>query len=442
MLRRSLFPLSSLTGRSLIAVALLLAFALLLPARATPAHQIDRERGLALKDHGSGWTLKGLSRSNANLKAPLQGRYPAMVLQGQASSVRRHTSLETANNPASNEAGWTVSGLPPALPVDTTLAPTADTTISRYARLLSRAHDDALVAQRMTGVARSTAIDRALADLPPTLTVHVGGHDTPVDLSAIRDDLAASRRDPRRLDDAVARLTALRAALDAPAVRTMAPDARQLHRLDDILRRPPFVSPPNPWTSFLDWLDGLIANSPLGPILDAIGRFLSGLFAGGSGRTANWVILIVAGAIVAGALVFAGNRILRPFVPQAAGPDDDLDAAGLTRIDAAGARARAAALATAGQYREAVRYRYLATLLTLDEAGRLRIDEATGNRDILRQARATPRLAEALTPVVRLFDLFLFGHVPVTRDDYEQYRQLNERALHTPHTPQTSEAPR
>ena len=398
-------------GRGLIAGVLL--FALLLPARATALQRPAHERGLTLTgsgliDHSSGRTLKGLHR--ADLTVILQGRYPAMVLQGQANGPARPRPM--------------------------------DTTISGYARLLLHARDDALAARRATGATRSTAIDRALADLPQTLIVRVEGHDTPVDLAAIRDDLAAARHDSRRLDDAITRLAALRAALDAPAARATTPDARQLHKLDDILRRPPFVSPPSPWTSFLDWLDGLIANSPLGPILAAIGRFLNGLSVGGSGRVANWVAFIVAGVIVAGALVFAGNRILRPFVPQAAGPDDDLDAVGLTRIDAAGARARAAALATAGQYREAVRYRYLATLLTLDEAGRLRIDEATGNRDILRQARATPPLAEALTPVVRLFDLFLFGHVPVTRDDYEQYRELNERALHTPHAPQTSEAPR
>jgi len=378
MLSRSLSTTSSLTGRRLSAAVLLLV--LLLPAHATSAHWPDRGRGLALKDHGSGRALKGLSRGDA-----------------------------------------------------------ASTTIDDYARRLSRALDDALAARRTTGAARSAAIDRALANLPPTLTVRVGGDTVPVDLAAVRDDLTAAQRasDPRRLDDAGTRLAALRAALGAPATRATAPDARQLHRLNDILRRPPFVSSPNPWTSFLAWLDGLIAASPLGSILDAIGQFLNNLFAGGSGRAANWVALIVAGVIVAAAFVFAGNRILRPFVPQAAGPDDDLNAAGLTRIDAAGARARAAALATAGEYREAVRYRYLATLLALDEAGRLRIDEATGNRDILRQARATPRLAEALTPVVRLFDLFLFGHVPVTRDDYEQYRELNERALHTPHTTRT-----
>ncbi len=425
MLRRSLSSLSSLTGRALIAGALLLAFTLLLPAHATAA--TPGERGQATAPYRASRLYWG----RQHLAGPGRVYWERRHLAGRRSGAR---DSGRANNPASNGAGWTVSGLAPALPVDTT--------IGGYARLLSRALVDALAARRATGAARFAAINHALADLPSTLTVHVAGHDTPVDLAAIRDDLAAARHDPLRLDDAITRLVALRTALDAPSARATAPDARQLHRLDDILQRPPFVKAPNPWTSFLDWLDGLIANSPLGSILDAIGQFLSGLFAGGSGRTANWVILIVAGVIVAGALVFAGNRILRPFVPQAAGSDDDLDTAGLTRVDAAGAGARAAALATAGQYREAVRYRYLATLLTLDEAGRLRIDEATGNRDILRQARATPRLAEALTPVVRLFDLFLFGHVPVTRDDYEQYRELNERALHTPHLPQTSEASR
>jgi hypothetical protein len=83
----------------------------------------------------------------------------------------------------------------------------------------------------------------------------------------------------------------------------------------------------------------------------------------------------------------------------------------------------------AGEYREAARYVFLSTLLALDEAGRLRIDVTMGNRDVLRQARAVPYLAEALTPVVRRFELFWFGHTPVTRQDYERYRALYERAL-------------
>jgi Domain of unknown function (DUF4129) len=136
---------------------------------------------------------------------------------------------------------------------------------------------------------------------------------------------------------------------------------------------------------------------------------------------------IVAGLIVAAVLVFAAHRSFGTFVPQAALADEDRERG--RRLDAAGARAHAAALAAAGDYRGAARYVFLSTLLALDEAGRLRIDVTTGNRDVLRQARAVPHLAAALTPVVRGFELFWFGHAPVTRQDYERYRALNERAL-------------
>ncbi len=328
----------------------------------------------------------------------------------------------------------------PALPADTS-------SLGDYRRRLDAALDATRRARRATGAARANSIARALTALPRALAVRTRGGVVRADLAPIHDDLAAAQsgRDARRLGDAVARLERLRAALDAPSAREAAPDTRRLGALDRILNAPPFTSSPTLWDRIVDFLTRLVTASPLGPILDAISRFLNNLFSGsGSGQSGTTVITVVAGLIVAIALVFVANRVFHPFAPLAGGADEALDGdAGLVRVDAAGARARAATLAAAGQYREAVRYLYLATLLALDETGRLRIDEATGNRDILRQARATPRLAEALTPVVRLFDLFLFGHVPVTRDDYERYRRLSEQALQiqeTQHTPQPTQA--
>ncbi len=321
------------------------------------------------------------------------------------------------------------------------MPPAAPAAPGGYASRLSHALAAARAARHASGTTRATEIARALALLPRGTVVRVGTVEVQPDLTPIRDDLATAGRDARRLDDAVDRLEALRGALDTPSARASAPDARHLAALDRILHAPPFVSTPNLWTGIADFIDRLLSRSPLGSILDALSRFLGGLVSGpGSGRAATTVITIAAGLIVAVALVFVANRAFHPFAPLATESDDPLGLeAGLTRVDAAGARGRAATLAAAGQYREAVRYLYLATLLALDESGRLRIDEATGNRDILRQARATPRLAEALSPVVRLFDLFLFGHAPVTRDDYEHYRQLSERVLQTPQ--QTTQAP-
>jgi len=293
---------------------------------------------------------------------------------------------------------------------------------SGYARRLSMALAAVRAAESASGAARAHDLSVARGLLPARLRAPVGGDVVSVDLGAVRRDLAAGR-----LRAAATRLAGMRAALDTPAARPAAPDARRLGDLDKILRGPPFTSS-DLWTT----LGRLVLGSPLGTVLGAVGRVLDGFFGavGAARRPGGVGIKVVGGGGVGAARVFAATRLLTPFVPRATAGEDPfgVDAARL-RVDAAAARNRATALAAAGAYREAARYVFLATLLALDEAGRLRIDEATGNRDVLRQARATPHLAEALTPVVRLFELFWFGHAPVTHEEYERYRLLSERAL-------------
>jgi len=291
-----------------------------------------------------------------------------------------------------------------------------------YARRLSMALSAVRTAERASGAARARDLSVARGLLPARLRARVGCDIVSVDLGLVRRDLVAGRL--RTVD---ARLVGMRAALDTPAARPAAPDARRLGDLDKVLRAPPFTSS-DLWTT----LGRLVLGSPLGMVLGAVGRVLDGFFGavGAARRPVVLLVEVVAGVVVAAALVFAATRLLTPFVPRATSGEDpfDVDVARI-RVDAAGARTRAPALAAAGAYREAARYVFLATLLALDEAGRLRIDEATGNSDVLRQARATPHLAEALTPVVRLFELFWFGHAPVTREEYERYQRLSERAL-------------
>ena len=62
---------------------------------------------------------------------------------------------------------------------------------------------------------------------------------------------------------------------------------------------------------------------------------------------------------------------------------------------AAQARAAAAEAAAASDYRRAIRYRYLATMLGLDEADRLPFDRALTNLEHLRRAPAGLREASA-----------------------------------------------
>ncbi len=295
-----------------------------------------------------------------------------------------------------------------------------------YSRRIASALAAVRTAEHARGAARGRAIATAQGLLAPAVIVIQAGVSAPpvtveADVRDVRADLAAGR-----LASAAARLSALEAALAAPSAQPVAPDARQLKRLDDILRNPPFTQPDTLGSIIGRWL----AQTPLGTVWRAIVRFLQGLANGSSTPVGN-ALPYIAGLIVAAIVVYVVLRLRHPFVPHVrdAEGDDALLGGGAVRVDAAGARARAASLAAAGEYREAARYVFLGTLLSLDEAGRLRIDEATGNRDVLRQARAMPRLAEALAPVVRLFDLFWFGHAPVTRDEYEQYRQLNDRVL-------------
>jgi hypothetical protein len=89
---------------------------------------------------------------------------------------------------------------------------------------------------------------------------------------------------------------------------------------------------------------------------------------------------------------------------------------------AAQAQAAAAEAATAGDYRRAIRYRYLATMLGLDEADRLQFDRALTNLEHLRRAPAG--LREALRPLVLTFDRIWYGGGAASAADYQTYSAL------------------
>jgi len=87
-------------------------------------------------------------------------------------------------------------------------------------------------------------------------------------------------------------------------------------------------------------------------------------------------------------------------------------------------------------YRNAIRYLYLSSLLLLDERGLIHYDRALTNREHLRQIQHKPQLAEALRPVVDTFDRVWYGFAPVDDSLYETFRANVER-LHqlTPDQP-------
>jgi hypothetical protein len=81
----------------------------------------------------------------------------------------------------------------------------------------------------------------------------------------------------------------------------------------------------------------------------------------------------------------------------------------------------------AHDYRAAIRYLYLASLLLLDERGVLRYDPTLTNRELLRQVSNKSSLYDLLRVVVQTFDRVWYGFAPVDEHLYQDFRQNVEQ---------------
>jgi len=92
--------------------------------------------------------------------------------------------------------------------------------------------------------------------------------------------------------------------------------------------------------------------------------------------------------------------------------------------------AQAASLAARGEFREAARVQYLATMLRGEELGQLRFDRAMTNRELLERARERggAEAAVRLRPLVEQFDRFWYGGAPGSSADYEALARLSAGA--------------
>ncbi|MFN8531638.1 MAG: DUF4129 domain-containing protein [Anaerolineae bacterium] len=72
-------------------------------------------------------------------------------------------------------------------------------------------------------------------------------------------------------------------------------------------------------------------------------------------------------------------------------------------------------------YRQAVRYRFLALLLLLDERGILQYDPTQTNREHLRQLATQPQLQQLLRSIVNTFDSVWYGYMSLSAVEYQQF---------------------
>ncbi len=270
----------------------------------------------------------------------------------------------------------------------------------RWQDSYAAALNDALVAVRQGQAARAAD---SLARVTQASVAE--GYTLPVN----NGDLLAALRDPAPdLPLVDARLNALLAEVRA-APDGRPPDPAVFAALDGVLARPEF-QPAQP-----DAVDSFIG--------DLLRRLLN-LPVGGGQIGVN--VVAVAGTLlvlaVLGALIY---NLWRTVVPSTALPVAS-DLAG-ERLSAREALAQAGTLAAGGDYRAAVRYLYLSTLLLLDERRALRYDRSLTNREVLAQVADNAALVERLRPVVDEFDRVWYGFAPLDEAEYETYRRQIER---------------
>jgi hypothetical protein len=134
------------------------------------------------------------------------------------------------------------------------------------------------------------------------------------------------------------------------------------------------------------------------------------------GRT----LFIVIGSILFTLILFYISRLLSRNLAGNAQLAEN-DAEGEAIVTSKGALQRAQALSVQGDYRNAVRFLYLSSLLVLDEQGLLRYDRSRTNREVLRSVSTRPELANPLRDVIDVFDRVWYGYEPVDEQTYQSY---------------------
>ncbi len=133
------------------------------------------------------------------------------------------------------------------------------------------------------------------------------------------------------------------------------------------------------------------------------------------------IILAIAGIVVV-MVVFV--YFARNLQVQQATVETTQDADPTTSGDA---QALATDYAQSQDYRSAIRYLYLATLLILDERGVIHYDSSLTNREHLRYLKDKPQLYHIVRQVINAFEEVWYGYLPINETYYQQFRhQIDE----------------
>ncbi|MBI5953192.1 MAG: DUF4129 domain-containing protein [Chloroflexi bacterium] len=191
--------------------------------------------------------------------------------------------------------------------------------------------------------------------------------------------------------------------------------------LREILSRPEFrwqKAGANPVNDFFNWL------------WNKFRELLGKLFGNRDGvieidLSPLYFLAIIALTVV---LFLVLRTVFRDFLSEVRVADEN---AGEELLTAEAAFAKAQNLSRGGDYRTAVRFLYLSSLLLLDERGLLRYDRSKTNREYLRSVSSSPELQQPLSEVIEVFDDVWYGYHQVDEEKFKHYsdrvEELKER---------------
>lgn len=132
------------------------------------------------------------------------------------------------------------------------------------------------------------------------------------------------------------------------------------------------------------------------------------------------IILMMIGVIAVVLFAFALLKMLnvQPAEINANGDGDDVPATSDAAHD------RAAIAMSSGDYRAAIRYLYLASLLLLDERDVIRFSPSLTNTEHLCQITGQPQVRSLLEHIVGIFDRVWYGFAPVDDSLYQHFQHL------------------
>lgn len=283
-------------------------------------------------------------------------------------------------------------------------------TVDRYWELVRNTRQSVAQMEAKPGVEARQPLNAFASQWEQVTAVELSDHSIiQVDSDYLTMEL---RTDPPNLSQLGKLLDALLNAHEEFPQKVFIPE--DVDPLKEILVRPEF-----------QWDQGQAVELPkwLGNLFDAVSKFLDRVIFVLANLVYQGRFLLMVGAAILFtlSLFYISRNLSRSLVRDAQLAEEGNEGEGM--LTSKRAIQRAQTLSMQGDYRNAIRYLYLSSLLVLDEQGLLRYDRSRTNREYLRSISSHPELANPLRDVIDVFDRVWYGFESVDEQTYRSYME-------------------